>query len=631
MPSAPSASEYVEAFDGFGRKLRVPREEWRSNVLLPEIERNWDYPENLYAHVASGLRDGFEADVLPAARHLALSYPSRDEYANVLGCLLLKLGELNEAEEALARFLACNAPSGYLLANLANVYDLQGKTRLVEETLWRALELDPNQKQSLQRLLERAGKQGGERARKSVLDRACLIPGSWRPQLMLAYVALTEGRAIEALRQYETLIELHPESGEMLMIISGHLGKHGEPEELVRLLSPVYSPVRHGPLAGINLLQAYLATLDVVGGERLLHELLDLGIPVHHEKLLEYARRFDELRKVVDAPAPDGDELELNVVLLTEPLWCAALGDPAWLLPEKEASAPSIAFVSLANRTPGRPAEGVEIEDEPGRLSRAIPLALMEALSLRRNASPYYIQPVIDRIGPAVSGSDWTQEMLTNLLAHIDRATDIVVSGSVTSLADSFEISITIWSAQGMGALETMTRTTSMTALGEALASLEKDLTAFLELLPPLPRGEHTIRDERLPDDALSGYVLSLGQSMALLLARHGICPITALWGERALIGAPLDLMLSFPGHSQTPALLFLTNLWLDKLAGSNTYTEFRLPAINLLEQAPHGSTLALVAPLFYKLFDMDGEYERSKELLMRDASGPYAHWLHRI
>ncbi|HEY3330683.1 MAG TPA: hypothetical protein VGK19_11715 [Capsulimonadaceae bacterium] len=618
----------IEAYDGFGRLIQMPREQWRADILLPQIQHAWDTPEVLYDLVINASRDGFAADVLDASQHLAQGYPDRDVFVNAYGCVLMQVGRFDDATTTFSSYFAHHPTPGFMLSNLALAYKAQGKTRLATKTLTKAIQLDPNQKEGLQWWVTQAEQRGGVKARAEALRFAAAVPSSWRPQLMQASDLLSAGMVGEALMLYEAILPSISGNGEALTIVSGSLGQQGAVDELIQLVGPLYDPARHGPLTGMNLLQALLATRDVERGRKLLHELFNLNLPPYQSFLIDMSQRFDELRREMQPPLePTGPPSALNLLVFERPLWYIGLSNPAWLVPAKPPRSRSIAFVSFAQPHKVAGVDRAEFEDDTGRLTRAVPLYLMESLLLRTDASPYALIPAVNGVGPALFGSAWNRDAIAGLAEHVRPETDIIVTGAITAQGYGFEVSATLWDAYELLEMETITREVAEAEIGGAVAEIERDLITYLELSPSDAAGQGSLVDERLPADELLAYLQCVGQSLALAMTRNGICPLHGLWGERALIGSPLSLALHHEA-SQAARLLFASNLWLDREAGSDIYTEFRLPAMTLLQYAAPGSPLYAVSPLLFKVFEMGGEYERRKEELLRTASGSYADWL---
>src|SRR5262249_19933815 len=113
---------------------------------------------------------------------------------------------------------------------------------------------------------ERDGEAGFLRA----MERAAEVPGSWRPQLWLARKALEDGNLAGAMAIYARVLPAAGITGAALMMISGDLGKSGHPREALDLIAPVYDPVVHGPMPGINLVQACIQVGDKTRGREIL-------------------------------------------------------------------------------------------------------------------------------------------------------------------------------------------------------------------------------------------------------------------------------------------------------------------------------------------------------------------------
>lgn len=66
-------------FDGYGREIYIPRRQWRDKVLLVNLKKYRNNPDELYYMLVGALQDGFAAEIIPFAEHLYRidSIPSR--------------------------------------------------------------------------------------------------------------------------------------------------------------------------------------------------------------------------------------------------------------------------------------------------------------------------------------------------------------------------------------------------------------------------------------------------------------------------------------------------------------------------------------------------------------------------
>ena len=145
-PTAPAQGpEMIRVFDAYGRECRIPREEWRTKVLPSNIESNWNNPEQLYGVIFNALNDGFRAEVAGAAEQLYKIDPNTERRTCIWSIVLRETGRLDESEKVLRDSIARHGESAQIVMNLAKIYAARQDQAKAEETLWRSLELDPNQ------------------------------------------------------------------------------------------------------------------------------------------------------------------------------------------------------------------------------------------------------------------------------------------------------------------------------------------------------------------------------------------------------------------------------------------------------------------------------------------------------
>ncbi len=184
-PPQPDESELITVYDSYGREMQITRNEWRNNVFLPNLREKWNSADELYSLIISGLNDGFVADLIPAAAQL-VEIDSNPERSHVIqGIVLLENGQLDAAENALRTGMAKVGATGTLLTNLAKVFSDRGEQALADETLWHAVQADPNQENGL---LWWAAIQR-EKGRRGGLSRSTAYRGCVTRQLACALVA----------------------------------------------------------------------------------------------------------------------------------------------------------------------------------------------------------------------------------------------------------------------------------------------------------------------------------------------------------------------------------------------------------------------------------------------------------
>lgn len=593
----------ITVYDKFGRELQISLAEWREKVLGPNLQAHWDDPQGLYDLIISALGDGLFADVEPASRRLLEIDPMVERGHVMRGIVLLNLARLDEARAVLEAGMARVGRTATLLTNLAKVEFEEGHAADSRATLEAAVRTDPNLDNGLLWWLAQRREEGGEPGYLRALEEASALPGAWRPQLWLARRRLEEGRVEDAVARYREVLQGGAVAADALMMISGDLGNHGHEALLIDLVRPVYDPRRHGPQAGFNLLEAMLRQGRLDEGEALLGALHALDMAPLRQHLDAFADRLLKLRRdTVAEERVDARELEVVALPLDRPVWAMGLGDPRWLLAAKPGDARRVLFLplGLAGRAPVGGDEALaQREDDAGRLSRAVPLYLAEAVHEWTAHAARLHQPVVMGGGPVVMPGEPDTAALCAAFAD---SADWLVTGTVAAAgAGRWRLRLQLHECAGGGLLDS-----AGAEIGDDDAVALRGLETWL--LQHLGGGRAQAADaiyRRLPEAALSPYLACLGQGLMLSLAHNEIVPRGALWGERRMIEYPLMMALHWPGHPQLE-LFFLSGLAKAAGYGSALPPEFASRALQLLQDLEAaGSPLARLAPLAWKALGM--------------------------
>ncbi|MBS1132062.1 MAG: hypothetical protein H6R16_3064, partial [Proteobacteria bacterium] len=149
-PVAPIASTFgpkeglITVYDAYGREIKITRNEWRDKVFLPNLQQKWNEAGELYNLIISGLNDGFAADLLPATERLLEIDDIPERSHTIRGIVLMKNGLLDAAEDVLRAGMVKAGETATLLTNLAKVFAERGNQARADETLWQAVQADPN-------------------------------------------------------------------------------------------------------------------------------------------------------------------------------------------------------------------------------------------------------------------------------------------------------------------------------------------------------------------------------------------------------------------------------------------------------------------------------------------------------
>jgi tetratricopeptide (TPR) repeat protein len=389
--------EPIKAFDKFGRELLIPRREWIDGVLLGQIMKEWNNPDTLAGILIQSFEDGFFMEVEEAAKHLLNidSIPSRG--TTLLGIIYLQTARPAEAEKVFTTYLNQHEKDGVILTNLAKAQAALGRDEEAQQTLWQALELDPNQDNGLGWYEVIYREKDGPAAGIEALKRIASIPGSWRARLWLARAALETRDLSAALSLYQECLNLagRPVPTDLLIQMSGDLGNHGHLPEVLNLAGPHFDVQTHGITVGNNLIKASIDTGHLDSARDLIRKLEACQRPDWRENLGFWEHELQKARIQTNAPVP-AEKLSMTMLNITGPLWLIADHGATNITSPRAPDATHIVFLGSSFESQSISSEvKAQPSDAPGRLSRALPLFLNETVYLRSDARTTTLVPWI--------------------------------------------------------------------------------------------------------------------------------------------------------------------------------------------------------------------------------------------
>ncbi|HEY5079583.1 MAG TPA: hypothetical protein VII43_07030 [Opitutaceae bacterium] len=381
------------------------------------------------------------------------------------------------------------------------------------------------------------------------------------PRLIAAREKLDAKDLKGALAIYEELLATSGDRADVLVTISGDLGSTGHIPQIIELVAPRYDATRHGPAAGINLIQAYLAVRDADAARHVLDILFALQKPELEGRLHGFSNAIAELVNhgdVLGVPefmpaagegggSPPPPTVGLAVVTISKPVWSYGLESFGDILPAKEGKLRRVAFGQLA--LPGAYADvGAAMnapEDEMGRLSRAIPLWFAET---------FYYSPLYSSVAalgclhdsdgsrrPAIFTTDWTVDNMKKLVESVD-GLDYIFTGTLVREGAEHVLTLKVWEVKKYKERKEITaRWTAETADAE-LTKLHEYVRAFMEWAP-YPEGA------QIPYSAPSSptaWLEALGTLLSLFLIEKDLLP-------KALLGPLSPVFDSFAPHTFSP------------------------------------------------------------------------------
>jgi hypothetical protein len=365
-----------------------------------------------------------------------------------------------------------------------------------------------------------------------------------------------------ALAIYDEVLAVAGDRADVLTTVSGDLGSTGHAAEAVELVAPRYDAVRHGPAAGLNVLQAYLAIREADAAQHMLDILFSLNRPDLEERLYGFSNAVSELFLQGDSgivpvasqgEAPPQHAAKVSIITISKPVWFYGLEPLAdRILPKKRGRLRKIAFTQL-----GLPDAYSDIgaamrapEDELGRLSRAMPVWLTEVFFYSPLYDPLSAIAIVDQADgsrlPVIFLADWSVEHIRQLVDTTSETIDYAVTGTLRHRAGDYELVLRIWEVKKFRERKQfVARWTPATADAE-LGRLRGEICQYMECVPEPGSPEAAYSAPSSP----RAWLDTLGASLDLFLAGKGIFPKTVLPAPEALAADAAKLAAESPAAS---------------------------------------------------------------------------------
>ncbi|MBI3887214.1 MAG: hypothetical protein HY302_16025 [Opitutae bacterium] len=364
------------------------------------------------------------------------------------------------------------------------------------------------------------------------------VAGGVLPQLAAARAALEAKDLAGALAIYEAVLAEAADRTDVLVTVSGDLGVNGHVREIIELVAPRYDAQKHGPAAGLNLLQAYLALREAEAAQHVLDVLFALDRPELHDRLLGFSNAIAELIHAnANAVFVPPETAKLSMVSVSKPIWFYGLEETApHLLPAKEGRLRRVAFAQLAVPGLADPlSAAAQPEDEHGRLARAIPLWLAETFFFSAGYSAATAIALQGQSHYALLPAEWSAENVRQLSDTSDGGLDYVVTGALRHQSGDYELGLRLWEVKKFRELKSFAARWNPATADEALRQLHTQLRTYMEW-SALPAGQGLAY---APPAAPLAALHALGAALTFFLGEKALLPAAHLPpGSAALLRA---------------------------------------------------------------------------------------------
>jgi len=594
----------IKVFDEYGREVFITREQWRENVLLGNLENKRNNPDELYGMLVGALEDGFAADIVSYAEHLQRTDPNPDRGSAILGIVYMQSGRLDDAQRVLEGYTARYGEDGVILTNLAKVFSYRGDDARAESILWHALELDPNQDNGLAWYASIQHERKGEAAALDAYRRVASLPGSWRARLWLARDALQKKDLASAEVMYKEALAIaeQPVPADLLMQMSGDLGNNGYLAEIIQLTTPYFDPASHGLEAGNNLVKANLELGQLKEAREIVKQLYDQKRPDWKESLHYWDSELaqaDTAQRAKTAPK----EPSISLLSIEGPIWMRDGSPFAALLPAKGRSAPRIAIMgstALQAQAPETPA--LQLADAPGRLSRSVPLLIVEFIHLATDGVAHALIPWADGMGFALFGRAYDDTTLCQVTSMGEEKPDYVIGVILDATLPVWKLHFRLLKqADGRRLAETSV-TADVENLGAVFGHIYKELIRLLtvhagvKVSPPpgwyrLPAGYYG-----------ADYLLRIEQLLTVVCNNVYDLDGVGLHGEREMLDGLLQLCVNQP-ENPTVRMVFAQMMRQMRQLRPEITLEYRDKTAHLQRDYPIKEIEPLVEKAFSEAF----------------------------
>lgn len=597
----------IRVFDSYGRELFITRQEWRDSVLLGNLKKAWDQPDQLYGMIVGALNDGFLSDVVDAAKQLYKIDPTPSRGACIWGIVLMEEGRLDEAEKVFRNHNSRHGEDGVILTNLAKVYAKRKDDAKAGEILWRALQLDPNQENGMGWYEVIHRERGGDAASGEALRRVAALPGSWRAQLWLARAALKSRELDKAVLLYRESLSRapHPVPADLLMQISGDLGNSGHLPEILELVEPQFDATTHGLQVGNNLIKAHLDLGQLDAARRIVDQLYAQKRPDWRESLNFWDTEIAKAGVAATTVSPKA-QVQMAMLTIEGPVWLKPTSPAAELFPAHSSDAPVIAFLgSSAEMATNVKSAQHQMPDAPGRLSRALPLFLAEQVELGSDARartliPWIVEP---SAGFVLCGVAWNDEDAANYARQDGIKGDFVVVTHLKTQAEPWIAELRLVRTIDGRCLETLSATFPSTRFEDGIPALARQLLQSLARHAEVEQRTASPLYQVPLASQFPYYLLRMEQLLAVRCGSMDGVKLGFLHGEREVVDGNLQLSLACPDNVPARLLLAQTLMAL-KAARPAVVAEFKDRVMLLQKERPlHEPAHAVVQRLFNDAF----------------------------
>lgn len=588
-----SKDDMIRVHDEYGREIHIGKADWLDSVLVGNLEKNRDNPNELYNLIVSALNDGFEAHIQDASARLFEIDPVKERGACIHAIVLMKNKCLDQAEKILKETISSIGESGALLTNLAKVYAERNDHKMAEKILWNALEVDPNQDNGLNWYAAIHNERGGKTSYIDALTRVSTLSGAWRPQLLLARESLENGEKDVAISLYKEVLRLskNPDS-QVLQQISGDLGLKEYVEEIITVVAPHFIIEQHGFSVGNNLIKAFIELKKFQDAKSLVEALFAQKRPDWKEGLSYWENELDNLMGDY-GPVEDETPPKLALMSIENPIWLHKLNSVDDIL-DKKNEKPFTILITSGSCSVNKKNDQIikQKTNEEGSLCRGVPLSFCDKINLETNGQATMLVPVVENAGFAFFGERYEEDWSTRLSEKTP--CDLIILPHLYAESSQWKMEFRIFESTGSSPVKTITTAFSPDQPSLALKELIDDVCLYITEKYSIALASSLVDASLVTPKLFAHYVDANDSCLALSLACNVEDGPSTLYGERNIFDKLLTLALEEP-NSDIHKLMIISAMAKNKAYHSTIYQEYEKKLDKLLNEEASRSAISTV------------------------------------
>lgn len=586
-----SKDNLIKVHDEYGREIHISRNDWLDSVLIGNLEKNRDNPDELYNLIVSALNDGFETHLQDASARLYEIDPVKERGACIYAIVLMKNKDLDQAEEILKETMGYIGESGVLLTNLAKVFAERNDHKMAEDILWNALEVDPNQANGLDWYAAIHNERGGKSSYIEALTRVSRLSGAWRPQLWLARAALDSGKKEVAISLYEEIFRLskNPDS-QVLQQISGDLGLKGHIEEIITVVTPHFNIEQHGLSVGNNLIKAFIELKRFKDAKSLVEALFAQNRPDWKEGLSYWESELDDLMGDY-GPVEDTTPPKLTLMSIDKPIWLHKLNSMDDVLPHKSEKSFTILTTSSSCSISKKHDQLIKQKtNEEGSLCRGVPLSICDKLNLETSSQAIMLVPVVGNSGFAFFGERYEEGWAARLAEQTP--CDLIILPHLYAESSHWKMEFRIFDPTASSPIKTMSIGFNPDQPSLPLKQLVDEVCLYIAENYSIEVSSSLVGLGQITPRLFAHYLDANDSCLALSLACNAEDGQSTLYGERNIFDKLLTLALEEP-NSDIHKLMLISAMAKNKAYHSSIYQEYEKKLNKLLEEQASRSAIS--------------------------------------